>query len=104
MVASHVASTGDLACNPGRCPYWESNRGPFGSQAALSPLSYTSQGSVVIMGTLDWGMGEDGTGCKCGTCLNAGKTYIEFRSHFRGEIHSLVLCHSPLDPVEHRDS
>ena len=24
---------GDLACNPGKCPNWESNQGPFGSQA-----------------------------------------------------------------------
>ena len=26
--------TGDLACNPGMCLDWESNRGPFGSQAS----------------------------------------------------------------------
>ena len=26
-------STGDLACNPGICPDWESNHQPFGSQA-----------------------------------------------------------------------
>ena len=25
--------TGDLACNPGICPDWESNHQPFGSQA-----------------------------------------------------------------------
>ena len=25
--------TGDLACNPGMCPDWESNHWPFGSQA-----------------------------------------------------------------------
>ena len=25
--------TGDLACNPGMCPDWESNWRPFGSQA-----------------------------------------------------------------------
>ena len=25
--------TGDLACNPGMCPNWESNWQPFGSQA-----------------------------------------------------------------------
>ena len=28
-----VASTGDLAGNPGMCPAWESNLRPFGSQA-----------------------------------------------------------------------
>ena len=32
VVASHVLPTGDLAHNPGTCPDWESNRGPFGSQ------------------------------------------------------------------------
>ena len=33
MVASHVSPTGDLARNPGMCPDWESNPGPFGLQA-----------------------------------------------------------------------
>ena len=33
VVASHVPSTGDLACNPGMCPDWESNQQPFGLQA-----------------------------------------------------------------------
>ena len=31
--ASHVLPTGDLACNPGMWPTWESNQQPFGSQA-----------------------------------------------------------------------
>ena len=48
VVASHVAPTGDLACNPGTCPDWESNRRPFGSQPVLNPLSYTSQGLLLI--------------------------------------------------------
>ena len=26
VTASHVPPTGDLACNPGVCPDWESNR------------------------------------------------------------------------------
>ena len=26
VVASHTPPTGDLACNPGMCPDWESNR------------------------------------------------------------------------------
>ena len=25
VVASHMPPTGDLACNPGMCPDWESN-------------------------------------------------------------------------------
>ena len=33
MVASCAPPTGDLARNPGKCPNWESNRQPFGSQA-----------------------------------------------------------------------
>ena len=32
VVASWVPSTGDLACNPGTCPGWESNWWPFGLQ------------------------------------------------------------------------
>ena len=32
-VASCVPPTGDMACNPGMCPDWESNRWPFGLQA-----------------------------------------------------------------------
>ena len=49
VVASHVAPTGDLACNPGICPDWESNWRSFGSQPALNPLSYTSQGTMSIL-------------------------------------------------------
>ena len=26
VVASHMAPTGDLTCNPGMCPDWESNQ------------------------------------------------------------------------------
>ena len=33
VVASYVPPTGDLACNPGTCPDWESNWQPFCSQA-----------------------------------------------------------------------
>ena len=33
VVASHASPTGDLACKPGMCPDWESNRGPLDSQA-----------------------------------------------------------------------
>ena len=44
VVTCHVVPTGDLACNPGMCPDWESNQRPFGLQPVLNPLSYTSQG------------------------------------------------------------
>ena len=33
MLASPAPPTGDLACNPGMCPDWKLNQGPFGSQA-----------------------------------------------------------------------
>ena len=33
VIVSCALSTGDLACNPGMCPGWESNQRPFGSQA-----------------------------------------------------------------------
>ena len=33
-VASHTNPTGNLACNPGMCPDWETSQGPFGSQAS----------------------------------------------------------------------
>ena len=33
VVASHMARTGDLACNPGMCPDWESNQQPLALQA-----------------------------------------------------------------------
>ena len=32
--------TGDLACNPGMCPDWEPNQGPFDSQPVLGPELY----------------------------------------------------------------
>ena len=34
VVASHTPRNGDLTCNPGMCPDWESNLQPFGLQAS----------------------------------------------------------------------
>ena len=34
VVASHTSPAGDLACNPGVCPDWDSNQRPFGPQAS----------------------------------------------------------------------
>ena len=34
VVASRAPPTGDLACNPGMCPDWESQKQPFGSQTS----------------------------------------------------------------------
>ena len=49
MVASLEPRPGDLACNPGMCPDWESNLWPFGLQPTLNPLSYTSQGLFLFL-------------------------------------------------------
>ena len=38
MVAFRTPPTGDLACNPGMCPDWESNWRPFGSQACAQSI------------------------------------------------------------------
>ena len=38
VVVSHTPPTGDLACNPGMCPDWESNQGPFGLQAGTQSI------------------------------------------------------------------
>ena len=35
MVAFCELPTGDLTCNPGMCPDWESNLQPFGSLASV---------------------------------------------------------------------
>ena len=46
VVASHTPPTGNLACNPGTCPDWESTGNPLVPRPALNPLSHTSQGCV----------------------------------------------------------
>ena len=43
VVAKCVPLAGDLACNPGLCSVWESNRDPLVHRPVLNPLSYTSQ-------------------------------------------------------------
>ena len=46
MVASPASPTGDLACNPGMCPNWESNRQPFGSQAGTQSTELHQLGQL----------------------------------------------------------
>ena len=46
VVASHVAPTGDPACNPGMCPNWELNWWPFGSQASAQSTEPPQPGSI----------------------------------------------------------
>ena len=49
VVAFCEPPTGNLACNSGMCPDWESNqRNPLVHRPALNPLSHTSQGSFFI--------------------------------------------------------
>ena len=38
--------TGDLACNPGMCPDWESNQQPSGSQAGTQSAEPHQPGHV----------------------------------------------------------
>ena len=40
LAASHSPPTGDLTCNPGMCPDWESNQWPFGSQSSAQPTEH----------------------------------------------------------------
>ena len=56
VVASHMAPTGDLPCNPGMYPDWKSNWQPFGSKPALNPLSYTSQGCFYFLVWRIWNL------------------------------------------------
>ena len=46
VVASHTPPTGDLACNPGMYPNWESNQQPFGSQALAQSTEPHQPGHV----------------------------------------------------------
>ena len=46
VAASRVPPTGDLACNPGMCPDWESNQQPFGSQASAQSTEPHQQGLI----------------------------------------------------------
>ena len=48
VVASHVPLVGDLACNPGMCPNWESNQWPFGSQASTQSTELHQPGPRLL--------------------------------------------------------
>ena len=43
-VASHVPLGGDLACNPGMCPDWDSNQWSFGSQTGAQSIELHQPG------------------------------------------------------------
>ena len=46
VVASCAPPTGELACNPGTCPDWESNWQPFVSQAGPQSTKPPARASV----------------------------------------------------------
>ena len=46
VVASCTPPTGDLTCNPGLCPDWESNWQPFGSQAHAQSTELHQPGPI----------------------------------------------------------
>ena len=47
VIASHVAPTGDLACNPGMCPDWELTWQPFGSQTGTRSIEPHQPGHIL---------------------------------------------------------
>ena len=46
VVASHMLPIGDLACNPGTCPDWESNQQPFGLQGGTQSTEAHQLGCI----------------------------------------------------------
>ena len=56
VVTSHAPPTGDLACNPGLCPDWELNWGPFGSQADTQSTEPHQPGChfILFISSTDW--------------------------------------------------
>ena len=46
VVASRTTFTGDLACNPGMCPDWESNLWPFSLQASTQSTESNQPGPI----------------------------------------------------------
>ena len=49
VVTSHTPPTGNLACNPGMCPDWESNQWPFGLQAGTQSTEPHQLGKISII-------------------------------------------------------
>ena len=47
VVAFCMPPTGDLARNPGMCPDWELNQGPFGSQAGTQSTEPHQPGHII---------------------------------------------------------
>ena len=56
-VASRAPPTGDVACNPGMCPHWESNGQTVVHRPVLHPLSHTRQGQFKLFYHFDYHAG-----------------------------------------------
>ena len=54
MVASRALPAGDMACNRGMCPDWESNQQPFGSQAGTQSTEPHQPRLNFCSVTVDW--------------------------------------------------
>ena len=54
VVASHMAHTKDLACNPDMWPDWESNWQPFGLQACAQSAELHQPGLNIFLSTLNF--------------------------------------------------
>ena len=48
-VSSCMPATGDLACNPGMYPDWESNWWPFGSQTGTQSTEPHQPGLILVI-------------------------------------------------------
>ena len=51
VVTSRALLTRDLACNPGMCPDWESNRRPFGLKADAQSTQPHQPGLIIYFFT-----------------------------------------------------
>ena len=68
VVASCVPPSGDLAHNPGMCPYWESNQRPFGWQASTQSTELHQPGLKTCLGC--------GPGPQYGACVRQPNIYV----------------------------
>ena len=64
-VISGMPRTGDLACNPGMCPDWETNRPPFGSQASTQSPEPHQPGLHGHLNKTKWTAREITSHCCC---------------------------------------
>ena len=63
LIASHRSPTGDMACNPGMCPDWESNWWPFSLQASAQSTEPHQPGQIPLF---------NGKSIKCSSVLRTG--------------------------------